>query len=55
MSKSKEELINAIRAFDECFSFCCQCACELEDGEDGYMTPHGTCNECVYDYNEEKE
>jgi len=46
-STSKKKLVTTIREFDDCFNGCCQCGLELSFGEDGYMTSHGTCDECV--------
>ena len=46
-STSKKKLVNIMRKYDDCFNGCCQCGLELQYGEDGYMTSHGTCDECV--------
>lgn len=37
-----------VRKYDECFNGCSQCGCDLVDGEDGYLTSHGTCNMCTF-------
>ena len=43
-----EQFQDEVRKYDVCFNGCSQCGCDLIEGEDGFLTAHGTCNECAY-------
>lgn len=44
---TEAELIASIQEYDCTISNCSECGNPLEEGEDGYFTGHGTCNDCV--------
>lgn len=46
--KTLEDFVEEVRKYDECFNSCYQCANDLEYGDDGFLTSHGTCDECVH-------
>lgn len=50
---NEEEIVAAVRKYDDCFNGCSECGNDLEWGEDGYWTSHGTCDDCVDSYKEE--
>lgn len=46
-TSSIEDLISAVREHEVCFASCSKCACDLNPYDDGYLTTHGTCQECA--------
>ena len=43
----KEEFVEIVRKVDNCFNGCYYCGNNLEEYENGFLTSHGFCDECL--------
>ena len=44
---TKEEFVEIVRSIDNCFHGCYDCGNNLEEYENGFLTSHGFCDECL--------
>ena len=42
-----EEFVEIVRSVDNCFNGCYDCGNDLEEYENGFLTSHGFCDECL--------